>query len=141
MTNGREQSPPLGFSTLTPIPSPNVGKLPPITFSTFTARTPENTSPANHASTSANPNLVISSAYVEANFEVLESLLGIAEEKFEMKTFALNWNILVTSMMKKRKWSQDPHVLRKLFDPLNRISTSSKKKRKGCRILRRSEQE
>ncbi|GJX41919.1 hypothetical protein Tco_0256909 [Tanacetum coccineum] len=75
MTNGREESPPPGFSTLTPLPGPNVGELPPITVSTFTARTLENTPLANHASTLANPNPAISPAFIEANYEVLESLL------------------------------------------------------------------
>ncbi|GKC33300.1 hypothetical protein Tco_1040594 [Tanacetum coccineum] len=64
-----------GFSTLTPLPGPNMGELPPITISTFTTRSPNNTSLANHVSTSANPNPVISSAFVEANYEVLESIL------------------------------------------------------------------
>ncbi|GJV71971.1 hypothetical protein Tco_1491966 [Tanacetum coccineum] len=41
----------------------------------FTATTPENTSMAYRASTSANPNPVISPAFVEANYEALESLL------------------------------------------------------------------
>ncbi|GJZ25318.1 hypothetical protein Tco_0562777 [Tanacetum coccineum] len=52
-----------------------MGELPPITVSTFTSKTPKNTSLINHASTSANPDPVISPAFVEANYEVLESLL------------------------------------------------------------------
>nr|GFB50006.1 reverse transcriptase domain-containing protein [Tanacetum cinerariifolium] len=66
-------TPPPGFSTLTPIPSSN--ELPPITVSTFTAKTSENTPLTNHASTSANPNPMISPTFNEANYEVLESLL------------------------------------------------------------------
>ncbi|GJX49241.1 hypothetical protein Tco_0276086 [Tanacetum coccineum] len=75
MTNGREESPPPGFATLTPIPGPSVGELPPITVSTFTVRTPENTPLTNYASTSANPNPLISPAFIEANDEALKSLL------------------------------------------------------------------
>ncbi|GKD61650.1 hypothetical protein Tco_1299159 [Tanacetum coccineum] len=76
MTNRREITPPpLGFSTLTPLTGPNVNEHPPITASTFIARTPENTPLANRASTSANPDPMISTAFVEANYEVLESLL------------------------------------------------------------------
>nr|GEY68330.1 hypothetical protein [Tanacetum cinerariifolium] len=56
MTNGREDSPPLVFSTLTPLPDPNVGELPPITVSTFTTRSPNNAPLANRASTSTYPN-------------------------------------------------------------------------------------
>ncbi|GKC57513.1 hypothetical protein Tco_1085111 [Tanacetum coccineum] len=62
-----------GFSTLTPIPGPN--ELPPITTSAFTAITLEHTPLTHHDSTSANPNPMISPAFVEANYEILESLL------------------------------------------------------------------
>ncbi|GKF75854.1 hypothetical protein Tco_0225298, partial [Tanacetum coccineum] len=64
-----------GFSTLTPLLGPNASELPPITASTFTARTPENTPLINHASTSNKPDPMISPAFVEANYEVLESLI------------------------------------------------------------------
>nr|GFC98161.1 hypothetical protein [Tanacetum cinerariifolium] len=67
-------TPPLGFSTLTPRHSSN--ELPPITVSTFTAITAENTSLNNRASTSAKPDLMISHAFIEANYEILKSLLG-----------------------------------------------------------------
>ncbi|GKE37096.1 hypothetical protein Tco_1460501 [Tanacetum coccineum] len=48
---------------------------PPITTTVFAATTPENTPFAYHASTSANPNPMISPAFMEANYEILESLL------------------------------------------------------------------
>ncbi|GJY96976.1 hypothetical protein Tco_0513886 [Tanacetum coccineum] len=73
MKSGREMTPPPGFSTLTPIPSSN--ELPPITISTFTATTPENTPLNNRASTSANLDPMITSSFIEANYENLESLL------------------------------------------------------------------
>ncbi|GJZ02351.1 hypothetical protein Tco_0520312 [Tanacetum coccineum] len=60
---------PPGFLTLTPLPGPNVGELPPITASTFTTRSPNNTPLTNRTSTSATPNLVISLTFVEANYE------------------------------------------------------------------------
>ncbi|GKB21511.1 hypothetical protein Tco_0855434 [Tanacetum coccineum] len=63
MTSGREITPPPGFLTV------------PITTTMFSATTPENTPMAYRASTSANPNLVISPDFVEANYEALESLL------------------------------------------------------------------
>ncbi|GJT10046.1 hypothetical protein Tco_0857088 [Tanacetum coccineum] len=55
MTSEREDTPPPGFSTLTPLPGANVGELPPITAFPFTTRSPENTPLAYRASTSANP--------------------------------------------------------------------------------------
>nr|GEX45921.1 putative reverse transcriptase domain, ribonuclease H-like domain protein [Tanacetum cinerariifolium] len=69
MTSGREMTPPPSFLTLTPLPGPNASELPPITASTFTIRTLENTSLINHASTSNNPDPMISPAFVEANYE------------------------------------------------------------------------
>ncbi|GJR80571.1 hypothetical protein Tco_0151356 [Tanacetum coccineum] len=71
MTNGREDTPPSGFLTLTLLSGPYMGELPPITSSTFTARSSENTPLANHTSTSANPNLMFSPAFVEANYEII----------------------------------------------------------------------
>ncbi|GKE16194.1 hypothetical protein Tco_1423771, partial [Tanacetum coccineum] len=60
---GREITPPSGFSTI------------PITTTMFVATTPRNTPMVYRASTSANPNPVISLAFVKANYEALESLL------------------------------------------------------------------
>nr|GEU43982.1 UBN2 domain-containing protein [Tanacetum cinerariifolium] len=68
-------TPPLGFLTLTPIPGPNANELPPITVSTFTATTPENKPLTHRASTSVNPDPMIRPSFVEANYEILESLL------------------------------------------------------------------
>ncbi|GKC38096.1 hypothetical protein Tco_1050480 [Tanacetum coccineum] len=73
--NKREMTPPQGLSTLTPIPGPNTNKLPPITTSTFTARSPVNKPLAYRASTSANPDPMINPAFIEANYEILESFL------------------------------------------------------------------
>nr|GEY39858.1 hypothetical protein [Tanacetum cinerariifolium] len=47
----------------------------PTTTTIFAATTPENTPLGYRASTSTNPNYVISPAFVEANYETLESLL------------------------------------------------------------------
>ncbi|GKB30146.1 hypothetical protein Tco_0869547 [Tanacetum coccineum] len=75
MTNGREMTPSLDFSTLTPLPGHNASELPPITTSIFTAKTPENTPLTNRASILNNPDPMISPAFIEANYEVLEPLL------------------------------------------------------------------
>ncbi|GJR53227.1 hypothetical protein Tco_1403748 [Tanacetum coccineum] len=63
MTSGREITPPPGFSAT------------PTTTTMFAATTPENTPLAYRASTSTNPNPAISLAFIEANYETLESLL------------------------------------------------------------------
>ncbi|GKC67369.1 hypothetical protein Tco_1099967, partial [Tanacetum coccineum] len=75
MTNGREMTPPPGFSTPPQIPNITTSERPPVTTTVFAATTPENTPFAYHASTSTNPNLTISPAIVEANYEILESTL------------------------------------------------------------------
>lgn len=74
MNPEREVTPPLGFSTLTPISVTDTKSLPPITASTFTTRSHPETTPNLRASTSANPEPIISPAFVDANYEELESL-------------------------------------------------------------------
>ena len=71
----REITPPPGFSSLTPLPVTDTNNLPPITASTFTTRSNPEITPNHHASTSANPEPIISPAFVDANYEELESLL------------------------------------------------------------------
>ncbi|GKE77454.1 hypothetical protein Tco_1543574 [Tanacetum coccineum] len=68
-------TPPPGFSTPPQIPNITTSERPPVTTTVFAATTPENTPFAYHASTSTNPNPTISPAFVEANYEILESLL------------------------------------------------------------------
>nr|GEV53018.1 hypothetical protein [Tanacetum cinerariifolium] len=68
-------TPPLGFSTPPQIPNITTSKRPPVTTTVFIATTPENMPFAYHASTSTNPNLTISLAFVEENYEILEHLL------------------------------------------------------------------
>nr|GEX26566.1 hypothetical protein [Tanacetum cinerariifolium] len=63
MTSEGEITTPLGFSAVS------------ITTTIFSTTTPENMTMAYRASTSANPNPVISLAFVEANYKALESLL------------------------------------------------------------------
>ncbi|GJT59613.1 hypothetical protein Tco_1003146 [Tanacetum coccineum] len=75
MTNGREMTPPLGFSTPPHIPNHNTNERPPVTTTVFAATTPGNKSFAYCASTLTDPTPMISPAFVEANYEILESLL------------------------------------------------------------------
>ncbi|GJV50228.1 hypothetical protein Tco_1440440 [Tanacetum coccineum] len=67
--------PPLGFSTPPQIPNIITSERLPMNTTVFAATTPENTPYVYRASTSANPNPMISHAFVEANYEVLKSLL------------------------------------------------------------------
>ncbi|GKE60130.1 hypothetical protein Tco_1510497, partial [Tanacetum coccineum] len=75
MTNERELTPQSCLSTPPQIPNINTSERPHVTTIGFAATTPENTPFAYRASNSANPNPMISPAFVEANYEILESLL------------------------------------------------------------------
>ncbi|GJW83445.1 hypothetical protein Tco_0156590 [Tanacetum coccineum] len=63
-------TPPSGFSTPPEIPNINTCERPPVTTTVFAATTPENTLFAYRAATLANPNPMISPAFVEANYEM-----------------------------------------------------------------------
>ncbi|GKB92655.1 hypothetical protein Tco_0964927 [Tanacetum coccineum] len=75
MTNGREMTPPPSFSTPPYIPNINTTKRPPVTTTMFAATNPGNTLFAYRTSTSTDPVPMISPAFIEANHEILESLL------------------------------------------------------------------
>ncbi|GJZ45314.1 reverse transcriptase domain-containing protein [Tanacetum coccineum] len=59
MKNGREMTPPLGFSTPPHIPNNTTSERLPVTTTVFSATTPENMPFAYHDSTSTNPNPAI----------------------------------------------------------------------------------
>nr|GFA08609.1 hypothetical protein [Tanacetum cinerariifolium] len=68
-------TPPLGVSTSPQIPNSTTSERSPMIITVFAATTPKNMPFSYHASTLTNPNPMISPAFVEANYEVLESLL------------------------------------------------------------------
>nr|GEU30247.1 reverse transcriptase domain-containing protein [Tanacetum cinerariifolium] len=70
-----EISLPPGFSTPPQIPNIDTSERLPMTTTVFAATTPENTPSTYHASTSSNPNPMISPSFVKENYKVLESLL------------------------------------------------------------------
>nr|GEW96750.1 hypothetical protein [Tanacetum cinerariifolium] len=67
--------PPSVFSTPPHIPNVNTIERPPVTTMVFAATTPGNMPLAYRASTSIDATPMISPAFVEANYEILESLL------------------------------------------------------------------
>ncbi|GJW36213.1 reverse transcriptase domain-containing protein [Tanacetum coccineum] len=75
MTNERETTPPPGFSTPPHIPNISTTERPHVTTTIFAAATPGNTPFAYRASTLTDLAPMISSAFIEANYEILESLL------------------------------------------------------------------
>ncbi|GJV91374.1 hypothetical protein Tco_1539187 [Tanacetum coccineum] len=66
---------PSGFSTPPHIPNINTNEIPPLTTTVFAATTPTNTPFVYYASISTDPTPMISPAFIEANYEILEPLL------------------------------------------------------------------
>nr|GEY35250.1 reverse transcriptase domain-containing protein [Tanacetum cinerariifolium] len=99
MTNERETAPPPGFSTPPHIPNVNTNNRTPITTIVFATTTPGNTLFVYYASTLTDPALMISPAFVEDNYEILESLLrdrqGVAgfEEALKRERSRIGRNI------------------------------------------------
>nr|GEW30656.1 hypothetical protein [Tanacetum cinerariifolium] len=83
----REITPPSGFSIPPLIPNIVTNERLTMTTTVFAATTPENTPYVYHASNSANPNSMISPPFVEANYEVLKSLLR--ERRSQIRNEAL----------------------------------------------------
>ncbi|GKA16355.1 hypothetical protein Tco_0696102, partial [Tanacetum coccineum] len=75
MTNGKETTPPPGFSTPPHIPNINTTERPLVTTTLFAATTPGNTSFSCRASILTDLAPMISPSFVEANYEILKSLL------------------------------------------------------------------
>ncbi|GJW99211.1 hypothetical protein Tco_0181019 [Tanacetum coccineum] len=84
MTNEREIMPPPVFSTLPHIPNVNTNERPPVTTTVFAATTPGNTPLAYRASTSTDDTPMISPAFIETNYEILESLLRDRRRQMEV---------------------------------------------------------
>ncbi|GKB64354.1 hypothetical protein Tco_0920540 [Tanacetum coccineum] len=122
-------TPPLGFLTLNPIPGPNANELTPISVSTFTATTPENTPLTHHASTSANPDPMISPAFVEANYKEYDE-----ETKVEPRPVCIRKTTLVLRTRSSRAQRQRERVV-KFEDALNRDMSRVERSSEGGRPL------
>ncbi|GKD59275.1 hypothetical protein Tco_1296784 [Tanacetum coccineum] len=131
MTNGSEMTPPPGFSTPPQIPNNTTSKRPPVITTVFFATTPENMAFAYRTSTLDNPNPMISPAFVEANYEVLGSLLReqrrqICNEdlRTELEYFSKDYD------EERERWNQDLNPTGKLLQPFGQgllWSTGSEK--------------
>ncbi|GJZ96019.1 hypothetical protein Tco_0668353 [Tanacetum coccineum] len=102
---------------------------PPVTTTVFTATTPENTPFAYCASTSANPNPMISLAFIQGIYEVLKSLLRERRRQIrnedlrnELEYFSENYN-------KEREMEPRPGLTRKITPPLRSRSLEVRRQR------------
>ncbi|GKA55728.1 reverse transcriptase domain-containing protein [Tanacetum coccineum] len=121
MTSGREITPTPGFLAV------------PITTTMFAATTPENTPLAYRASTSANPNLVISLAFVKANYESLESLLRDRCRKMRNNDLQTELEYFGEDYDGEREMEPRPEPTRAATPPLRLASPSIL--RRGERIM------
>ncbi|GJY96621.1 hypothetical protein Tco_0513531 [Tanacetum coccineum] len=84
-------TPPQGLSTSPQIPNNTTSERSPMITTVFAATTPKNTPFAYRASTSTNPNPMISHAFVEANYEFLESILR--ERRRQIRNEKESWDL------------------------------------------------
>ncbi|GJZ98452.1 hypothetical protein Tco_0670905 [Tanacetum coccineum] len=84
----------------------------------FAATTPENTPLAYRASTSANPNLVISPAFVEANYEALESLLKDRRRQMRNNDLRIELEYFNEDYNEEREMDPIPEPTRAATPPL-----------------------
>nr|GEW95753.1 hypothetical protein [Tanacetum cinerariifolium] len=110
MTSRREITPPPGFSAV------------PTTTTVFPATTPKNTSLGYHAYTLTNPNLVISPAFMEANYEALKSLLMDQRRQMCNNNFQMKLEYFSKDYNEEREMEPRPEPARAVSPPLREAS-------------------
>ncbi|GKC01768.1 hypothetical protein Tco_0987904 [Tanacetum coccineum] len=110
--------PPLGFLTPPQILNIVTSERLPMTTTVFVATTPENTPSAYRASTSANPNPMISPAFVEANYEVLESLLRERRRRIRNENLRTGLEYFSEDYDEEREMEPRPEPNRETTPPL-----------------------
>ncbi|GJR90299.1 hypothetical protein Tco_0214310 [Tanacetum coccineum] len=101
----------------------------PTTTTMFSATTPENTHLAYHASTSTNPNPVISPAFVEANYETLESLLRDRQRQMRNNDLQTELEYFREDYDKEREMEPRPEPARAVTPPLRAASPRVRRRR------------
>nr|GEY26239.1 hypothetical protein [Tanacetum cinerariifolium] len=117
MTSGREITTPPDFSVV------------PTTTTMFSATTPENTPLAYHASTSTNPNPVISPTFVEANYETLESLLRDRRRQMRNNDLRTELEYFSEDYDEEREMEPRPGPARAVTPPLRAASPRVRRRR------------
>ncbi|GJT97817.1 hypothetical protein Tco_1093335 [Tanacetum coccineum] len=129
MTNGREMTPPPGFSTPPHIPNVNTNERPPVTTTVFAATTPGNTPFAYRASTSTDPTPMISPAFVEANYEILESLLRDRRRQIRNEDLRTELEYFSEDYDEEREMEPRPERTREVTPPLRTRSPRVRRQR------------
>ncbi|GKD98476.1 hypothetical protein Tco_1382373 [Tanacetum coccineum] len=105
------------------------GAILPTTTTMFAATTPENTPLAYRASTSTNPNPVISPAFVEANYETLESLLRDRRRQMRNNDLRTELEYFREDYDEEREMELRPEPARAVTPPLRAVSPKVHKRR------------
>ncbi|GJY11685.1 hypothetical protein Tco_0380994 [Tanacetum coccineum] len=129
MTNGRETTPPPGFSTQPHISNINTTELPPITTTVFAATTLGNMPFAYHASTSTDPTPMISPAFIESNHEILESLLRDRRRQIRNEDLRTELEYFSKDYDEELEMEPRPERTREVTPPLRTRSPRVRKQR------------
>nr|GEU43347.1 hypothetical protein [Tanacetum cinerariifolium] len=119
----------IGFSTPPQIPNINTSERPPVTTTVFAATTPKNTPFAYRASTSANPNPMISLAFIEANYEVLKSILRERQRHIRNEDLRTELEYFSEDYDEERETEPRPRPTRKTTPPLRSRSLGVRRQR------------
>ncbi|GJW25516.1 hypothetical protein Tco_0039327, partial [Tanacetum coccineum] len=119
----------VGPATISPIPSNTTSERPHGITTVFAVTTPENTPFAYRASTSANPNPMISLAFVEANYEVLESLLRERQRQIRNKDLQIELEYFSEDYDEEREMELRPEPNREATPTLRLRSPVVRKQR------------
>nr|GFA37163.1 hypothetical protein [Tanacetum cinerariifolium] len=114
----REITPPSGFSIPPHIPNVNTNERTPITTTVFAATTPGNTLFAYRSFTSTDPTPMINPAFIEASYEILESLLRDRRMWIRNEDLLTKLEYLSENYDEEREMESRPKRTRKVTLPL-----------------------
>ncbi|GJT01041.1 reverse transcriptase domain-containing protein [Tanacetum coccineum] len=118
------------FQLVIVIPNINTSERPPVTTTVFAVTTPENKPFAYRASTSANPNLMISLTFIEANYEVLESLLRERQRPIRNEDLQTELEYFSEDYDKEQELEPKPRPTGETTPPLRSRSPCVRRQRK-----------
>ncbi|GJT54853.1 reverse transcriptase domain-containing protein [Tanacetum coccineum] len=129
MTNGREITLPLGFSKPPHIPNINTNERPPVTTTAFATTTPGNTSFAYRATTLTDPTPMISPIFIEANYEILKSLLKDRRRQIRNEDLQTKLEYFSEDYEEEREMEPRPEQTREVTPPIRMRSTRVRRQR------------
>ncbi|GKD87848.1 hypothetical protein Tco_1359002 [Tanacetum coccineum] len=129
MTNEREITPPPGFLTPPHIPKVNTNERPPVTTTVFAATILGNTPFAYRVPTLTEPAPMISPAFIEANYEILESLLRDRRRQIRNENLQTELEYFSEDYDEEREMEPRPERTREVTPPLRTRSPMVRRQR------------